>query len=404
MTCAKRPFSALVLASGLALAAVAAPAGAATIARPLEAAYQNVLGVMRRPPANGLLITSVELPAALARIGLQPTDIITHIAGHRMKNPAALKTVLQSNAASKQPIAIQVVRGLKVRHILARIATLHALQNIGFISVRAGAPAPLNPPATTRRKLKLMWSRVQTVEPRGQEATGCDTWMLVFYHQLVVGAIDLQVSHLGPSWKLLWNQETVSGGPLPALAWRIIFNPGDHQHLPALRIASFTRWQAHGAIQGRRVGDTFYVSPVTPESKKVIPRRYPSADNAAPLPLMALLASAMPPHRGLVLPVTDLAQQTLETRLGCVMTMSRQQQINFAGADQRVRVVRMLWLDIPRYKFWISPRGTLLGMNFGQGFSAYRVAGAAVVKRVIPRTRLVNVLPQTVTIKQSSGE
>jgi hypothetical protein len=404
MICVKRPYSALAWAAGLALATVTAHGGATPMARPLAAAYQQILRVMRRPPANGLLVTSVELPASVVRIGVQPGDIITQLAGHRMNNSAALTTVLQSNAGSRQPLALLVVRGLQVRHIHANIRTLNALKHIGVIGVRAGAPAPLNPPATARDKLKLMWSRVQTLEPRGREAAGGDTWMLVFYHQLVVGAIRMQVSHLGPTWKLLWNQEAVSGGPLSAMAWRMAFIPGDHQQIPAVRITHFTRWQAHGVVQGRRVGDTFYVSSVTSKVKAPRPHRYRSADNAAPLPLLALVASALPPHHGLVLPVTDLAQRTLETRLGCVMTMSRRQEINFAGAGQRVRVVRMLWMDVPRNTFWISPRGTLLGMKFGNGFSAYRVAGAAVVQRIIPKSRLMDVLPEDITITSSSGD
>ena len=392
--------SALVLAALLAMP----PTQAATVAKPLAHAYQNVLTSMRRPTANGLLIASVQLPEKLIRIGLQPGDIITRIAGARMTNAATLKAAIKAHAASKQPVSMIVVRALALRQFLTHAPALTALGQIGIVNVRAGAAAPLNPPATPRNKLKLNWSRVQTLEPHGRQAVGHDTWMLVFYRQFVVGAIHLQVSHRGPAWRLLWNQESVSGGPLPAMAWRIAFDPGDYQHDPAIRMTSFTRWSPEALMQGRLVGDSIKTISAISKTKPALTHTYLSAANAVPLPLLAIMASALPPKRKRVLPVTNLAQDTLETRLGCVLTSSRQQNINFAGATQPVRVVRVLWMDIPRYKFWLSPRGTLLGMNFGHGFSAYRVAGAAVVRNIIPKARRVDVLPATVTIKAPAGD
>ncbi len=406
MTCASRLFSAATRVVTAALVATVIlglaipPAKAMVAAGPLAQAYQNVLTAMRRPPTNGLLIISVELPARLARIGLQPADIITHIANQRIGGIAAFDAVLKTHSTARQPVPIIVVRAMRIEHFLATAATLQELKSVGVISVRAGAPAPLNPPATARAQLKLNWSRIPTIEPRGQEAVGQDTWMLVFYHQLVVGAIQLRVSHLGTTWKLLWNQESVANGPLLPMAWKIAFEPGDYQHSPALRMTTFTRWTRAGAIQGRYAGNTLYAAPLTP---KITPTRAPacnSAANAAPLPLLALLASALPAHHGLVLPISDLAQQTLETRLGCVLTIGKQQEIHFAGANQRVRVVRMLWMDQPRYKFWISPHGGLLGINFGRGFSAYRVGGGMIIRRIIPKARLINVLPMNVTLKE----
>ncbi|MGC9259247.1 MAG: hypothetical protein ACP5I8_04080 [Phycisphaerae bacterium] len=377
---------------------------AAPVAKPLAGAYEQVLSAMRRPTANGLLITSVELPADLTRIGLRPADIVTRIAGRKVGNTATLKAALPPQLSATRPIALLAVRGLTMRHFLVPAKILGDLERLGMISVRAGAPAKLNPPATARRKLELDWSHVQTLEPRGHEAVGDDTWMLVFYHRLVVGAIHLQVSHLGPSWKLLWNQESVSGGPLPALAWRIGFNPGDYHHQPAIRMATFTRWSPAGVIQGRRAGETFHVTSAIREHNKTSTRLYPSAANAVPLPLLALLACTMPKHRQRVLPITDLAQQTLETRLGCVLVSGGGRKIIFAGANQPGRVVLGLWMDIPLYQFWLSPAGTLLGLTFGPGFSAYRVGGASVIRKIIPQRRRVDVLPANVTLKESSGD
>lgn len=404
MIFAERPLLAMATALVLTTSLRVPGLNAAPVAKPLAQAYQNILTVMRRPSTNGLLITSVELPAALARAGLRPADIITHIADQRVTSAATLHAISKANSDSKQPIAIIAVRGLLVRQFLQPAAILRPLTTIGLISVRAGAPAPLNPPPTVRHKLRLRWSRVQTLEPRGHEAIGHDTWMLVFYHQLVVGAIHLQVSHRGSAWKLLWNQESVSHGPLPALAWQISFDPGDYQHQPAMRMRTFIRWTTAGKIHARCRGDTFYVSSATSHQQVVALRACPTAADAAPMPLMALLAEALPAQRSLVLPVSSLAQNTLETRLGCVLTTSPQQEISFGGADQQVRIVRMLWMDIPRYKFWLSPAGELLGIHFGHGFSAYRVSGAAIVRHVIPASRLICVLPPTITIRQTAGE
>ncbi len=401
MICANRTL--LPIASAL-LLATTLRVPAATVAKPMARAYQQVLSSMRSPAANGLLITSVQLPHNLIHLGLQSGDIITRLGGTRMRDLTALKTALAARSASKQPISIIVVRGATIHQFLAHMPALKALTHIGLISVRAGAAAPLNPPPTPRSNLKLQWSRVQTLEPHGRQAAGHDIRMLVFYHQLVVGAIHLQVSHLGPSWKLLWNQESVSGGPLPALAWRIDFIPGNYQQAPALRMTSFTRWSKQGVLRGRRAGNSFQTDFVATKHESRSSRTVLSAANASPLPLLTVLASAMPPQRNRVLPITDLAQGTLETRLGCVLTSGRQQDIHFAGADQPVRVMRILWMDIVRDKFWLSPRGALLGMHFGRGFSAYRVSGASVVHRIIPKTRLINILPATISIHQTSGE
>ena len=359
---------------------------------------------MRIPAGSGLLITSVQLPHDLTHLGVQPGDIITRLGGMRMRDLTTLKAVLAAHSRSKQPISIIVVRGTTIQQFLAHPPALKTLASIGLVTVRAGAAAPLNPPATPRKELKLQWSRVQTLEPHGRQAVGHDIRMLVFYHQLVVGAIHLQVSHLGPSWKLLWNQESVSGGPLPAIAWRIDFRPGNYQRAPALRMTSFTRWSKQGILRGRRIGNNIETVFLPAKNKLSASRTVLSSANAAPLPLLALLASAMPPQRDRVLPITDLAQDTLETRLGCVLTSGRQQQIHFAGADQPVRVMRILWMDIVRDKFWLSPRGALLGMRFGPGFSAYRVSGALVVRRIIPKSRLIDILPATVSIRRTSGE
>ena len=406
MICANR--SVLSRASALALLLAAwlavVPAQAANVAKGLAHAYQHVLDSMRRPAANGLLITSVQLPEKLVRIGLQPGDIITRIAGTRMTGAAALKACVAARADSKQPVSIIAVRSLAPQQFLTAAPALTALEHIGFINVRAGAAAPLNPPATPRNKLKLNWSRVQTLQPHGQQAVGHDTWMLVFYHQFVVGAIHLQVSHRGPAWKLLWNQESVSGGPLPAMAWRIAFDPGNYQRRAAIRMRSFTRWSAQGVLNGRTAGDSIETFSAKSKGQPASAHTILSASNAVPLPLLAIMASAMPPQRKLVLPVTDLAGQTLETRLGCVLISSRQQDINFAGANQPVRVLRVLWMDMPLYKFWLSPHGTLLGMNFGHGFSAYRVAGASVVRHIIPKARRVDVLPATVLLNATAGD
>ena len=402
MICANRTLFPIALA--LLLAAALRGAAATTVAKPLAHAYQQVLGSMRRASANGLLITSVQLPDNLAHMGLQPGDIITRLGGTRMRDLTTLKTAIAAHSTSKQPISIIVVRGATIQQFLVHLPALMTLEHIGMVNVRAGAAAPLNPPATPRHDLKLQWSRVQTIEPHGRQAAGHDIRMLVFYHQLVVGAIHLQVSHSGPSWKLLWNQESVSGGPLPAMAWRIGFIPGTYQHAPALRMTSFTRWSKQGILQGRRDGNTIETVFAAAKNKSRSSRIIFSAANAAPLPLLVVLASAMPAQRNRVLPITDLAQNTLETRLGCVLTSGRQQEIHFAGADQPVRVMRVLWMDIVRDKFWLSPRGALLGMRFGPGFSAYRVAGASVVHRIIPKNRLINILPATVSIHRDSGE
>ena len=372
---------------------------AATVAQPLADAYQHVLSSMRRPPAAGLLVTSVLLPENLRHIGLQPGDIITRLGGTRMRDLITLKTVLVTDRTSKQPISIIVARGTTIHQFLAPLPALMTLEHIGIISVRAGAAAPLNPPPTPRHDLKLQWSRVQTVEPHGRQAVGHDLRMLVFYHQLVVGAIHLQVFHSGALWKLLWNQESVSGGPLPAMAWQIRFIPGTYQHAPALRTISFTRWSKQGILQGRREGNRIQTVFTAAKNKSRSSRTILSAANAVPLPLLAVLASAMPAQRNRVLPITDLAQDTLETRLGCVLTSGKQQEIHFAGADQPVRVMRILWMDIVRDKFWLSPRGALLGIHFGRDFSAYRVSGASVVHRIIPKTRLINMLPATARIQ-----
>lgn len=401
MICANRTLlpiaSAMLLATTLRLPA-------ATVAPPLAHAYQQVLSSMRSPAGSGLLITSVQLPHNLTHLGVQPGDVITRLGGTRMRDLTTLRAVLAAHRRSKQPLSMIVVRGTTIQQFLADLPALKTLANIGLITVRAGAAAPLNPPATPRKELQLQWSRVQTLEPHGRQAVGHDIRMLVFYHQLVVGAIHLKVSHLGPSWKLLWNQESVSGGPLPAIAWRIDFRPGNYQHAPALRMTSFTRWSKQGSLRGSRIGNNIETVFLSAKNKLSASRTVLSSASAAPLPLLALLASAMPPQRDRVLPIIDLAQDTLETRLGCVMTSGHQQQIHFAGADQPVRVMRILWMDIVRDKFWISPRGALLGMHFGPGFSAYRVSGASVVRRIIPKSRLIDILPATVSIRRTSGE
>ena len=404
MTCANRPFSHLTWVLLAAMVGGSAQTWAAPVARPLARAYQQVLTAMLRPAADGLLIASVELPSGLARTGLCPGDIITRLAGKKIENTSALKAALALQLSPARPVAVQAVGGLTTRHFLVSGKSLRDLERLGLISVRAGAPARLNPPATARRKLKLNWSRVPTLEPRGREAVGHDIWMLVFYQKFVVGSIHLQVSHPGPSWKLLWNQESVTGGPLPALAWRIAFHPGDYQYQPAIRMDTFTRWSSAGMLQGRRIGNTFHVISELSGHHAPSTHLYPSTADAVPLPLLALLACAMPAHHQLVLPVADLAQQTLETRLGCVLASGRRREIIFAGARRPGRVVRGLWMDLPLYEFQLSPAGALLGIKFGPGFSACRVGGASVIRNIIPQKRLIDVLPATIALNRPSGD
>ena len=359
-------------------------------AQTLQGVYQRVLAVMRQPPATGVLVISLQLPPAALKAGLRPADILTRVDGRPIPNAAALHQAIRAVAGNSHAVLrVRAVRG-------SRIIVLHlppAALELSVLPVLAGAPAPLNPTATPRRRLNLHWNRAPTVQPQPGQILGHDMWLLVFDHDLACGSLHITISRLGRRWTLHWNLAVLRGGPLVAQRWRIRFVTTRARAARPFRLEELQWRQPSRTVIARDQGREL-AGKVTQDGRTQA-FRHPSVPGAVPVPALVAVAAAMPRRAGVVLPLAELSDRTLSTRLGCVLQSLGRVKTTIGGVKNRVWAVRALWLDIPQMTFFFSKDGALLKIKWGAHRTAVKVASPGVVRQVFPGDSLEQIPAKT---------
>ena len=427
-------------------------ASSATRSAALQQAYQRVLTVLREPPATGLAIVSLQLPPAALRSGLQPGDIIVRVGSTAALSPGALRRAIRRNTHSV--LALTVARGQRLKHLTLPLspaspgASLGATGSLGHavalgqtaglhlatLAVIAGAPAPLNPPATPRGRYTLHWRQVPTLQPQPGQVLGHDMWLLVLDRHFACGAWHVQIASRGGRWMVRWNIQGIRGGPLAPNAWRLTL--GRRAGLLVLRRGR--RWSLSPPARAIRPAVQSVKSPqftrcrgATRCGELTAPRtpsplldaaaarpgpwrrtsvwcrgpvligrtdrdgqhflwRRETVPGALPLPGLMVLAAALPHRRGIVLPVAELSGEPLATQLGCVLQTLGRMPTTVGGVRVKAWAVQELLFDVPQATFWFADQGALLKLQWGRRFTALMVASPAVIRRVFAHTPLVS--------------
>ncbi len=426
-------------------------ASSATRSDALQQAYQRVLTVLREPPATGLAIVSLQLPPAALRSGLQPGDIIVRVGSTAALSPGVLRRAFRRNTHSV--LALTVARGQRLEHLTlpppaspgaspgatgslspAVALAQTAGRNLATLAVIAGAPAPLNPPATPRGRYTLHWRQVPTLQPQPGQVLGHDMWLLVFDRHFACGALHVQIASRGRRWLVRWKVQSIRGGPLAPNAWRLTL--GRRAGLPVLRRGR--RWSLSPPGQlirpavksvkspqftrcrgATRCGEL--TAPRTPsplvDAKAARPGpwrrtsvwcrgpvligrtdrggqrsfwRRETVPGSLPLPGLLILAAALPHRRGIVLPVAELSGEPLATQLGCVLQTLGRVPTAVGGVKVKAWAVQELLFDVPQATFWFADHGALLKLRWGRRFTALTVASPAVIRQVFADTPLVS--------------
>ncbi len=346
-------------------------------AQMLQEVYQRVLAVLRQPPATGVLVISLQLPPAALKAGLRPADVLTLVDGRPTPNAAALRQAVRAVAGNSH--AILTVRAVRGSRILVLHAPPAALE-LSVLPVIAGAPAPLNPPATPRRRWRLHWRQVPTLQPQPGRVLGHDMWLLVFEHNLTCGSLHITISRLGRRWTLHWNLAALRGGPLVAQCWRIKFATARAPVARPFRLKKLQWRQPARTVVARDQGREL-TGKVTQDGRTQA-FHYPSVPGAVPVPALIAVAAAMPRRADVVLSLAELSDRTLSTRLGCALQTLGRVKTTIGGVKNRVWAVRALWLDIPQMTFFFAKDGALLKIKWGAHRTAVKVASPGVVRRV----------------------
>jgi hypothetical protein len=371
----------VILILSIAYTAVASAADSLT-PMPLQQASQKVLSTLRQPPANGVLVASVELPAELVQSGLQPGDIIMRAGGKNISTPADLNAAF----SSANTLSLTIARA----QIDLTLNIPSSVTNLDLMGVIAGMPAPLNPPATPRKDFDLLWNQVPTLSPQPGQAVGHDMWFLVFVGQNACGALHLTIPNINPG-ALVWNFQALRNGPLPAQAWAIDFFAGDnHSSLP-FELLGADWWLNNTRIIMGQSPNGRELSVTTNGPQNI--QNFETLPGAIPTPALPLLAAALPHKPGIVLPVVEITPQNLATQPGCVLQTFGMDKISIGGTTQSAWKVQLLRYDIPQYTFWFDSDGSLLMMDLGGDISAIQVSGQGAIKKIFPPGSLQDVMP-----------
>jgi len=348
---------------------------------PLQQAYENVLSALRRPPADGVMLVSVELPTEITECGLRPGDVIMRADGKSISTQADLAAQFAKNDA----LNLLIARGQT--NLTLRVP--NSVLSLEMISVTAGMPAPLNPPATPRKDFDLMWNQVPTIEPQPGQAVGHDMWFLVFdSNQDACGALHLTING-GTDGSLDWDFAAPAGGPLLPQAWHIEFQTGDNHSTLPFEFSDAVWSSGPGQIILAQDGRQLYAK----TNDQTAAESFETLPGAIPTPALCVLAAALPHKPGIVLPVAEITPQNLATQPGCVLATHGEDKISIGGVVRMAWKVELLRYDIPAYSFWFGSDGSLIMMDLGDGVSAIQVSGQAAVNGIFPPGSLQNAGP-----------
>jgi hypothetical protein len=130
----------------------------------IDAQYQAVLEVLKRPPVSGVVVTEILPDSAAGAAGLRGGDVITSYFGTRINDLKTLREQVADAVADRllnQDPSRVLLRARRQRPNGAEedISIQLPREPLGIrgVEVEAGVPGPRNPPASPRGKLHFAW-------------------------------------------------------------------------------------------------------------------------------------------------------------------------------------------------------------------------------------------------------
>jgi len=339
----------------------------------LETRYQQVLAVVKNPAAPGALVLETAPESAGRAAGLWPGDIITRYDDRAIEGDQELRAAI-ADAIAPQAEQLYVI-DVRVPVLVRRGPQAVALRvpkgplGLTIITVAAGVAGPRNPPATPREKLRLEWDRLHQNPRRIAEM-----WTLLEWHQKPY-AMECSILALHPEAAELTVNTTELDGH--AARCRIEFVPGDNQLAPALATTALS-YRGALAVTAVRRGRTVRGT-ISPAGEAPAAVEFPTTPDAVPAYATATLAAALPHETGLVLPLAQLSELDLQTRLGyCLCTRSAatvtRDSGNTAGTPAATSpatwCVQLLHFGRPEITYWFNDQRALLHADLGMGLQA----------------------------------
>jgi hypothetical protein len=330
----------------------------------LDARYQQVLAVLKDPPAPGALVVETGPDSPGRTAGIWPGDIITRYDARPITTDNDLRTAIADTAAQQegQISAIDVRIPVKVRRKQETI-TLRVPKGplaLTIVSVEAGVPGPLNPPSSPRDKLRLEWNKV----PHQIGTTEHPTWTALELHRQP-WAVERSALSLGDSSAILTVTTSETDGGQSSC--RIDFSASDHQTTPGFLLNSL-RYRDVDSITAQRHGLLMRGTSSRAGQTTVI--NAPTTLTAVPTYAIATLAAALPQEPDLVLPIDELSEIDLQTRLGYVLATQGKQSLRVGSQETSAWCVQVLHFARAEMTFWFDDHRQLIHADLGMGLKA----------------------------------
>jgi hypothetical protein len=329
--------------------------------------YQQVLTVMRRPPATGYLL--LRQPVHAAGFPLRAGDLLFRLG----KAPLVHRRALVAAAQGRKVPLLALVRQGRLMHVpLPR--TPDAFGPGRVLYVQAGAPAPLNPPPTRRATVHLIWNGA--ARPGAVLADDGQGFCLRFTDSRF-RCIGYLACHFKKRAAKVW---------IVARALRFAGAP----HWLGARAAPVTTFRIRGWVFGQRPGiyiSRLRLSATHPGGGAKPPRgkrRFPPG--ALPQVALPLLAEALPRKAGVAFPILLLSPGGRHLHAGYELLTRPEQHKTFGGVLQRVWPVRLMRYGITLGTIYITPRSSVAAIT-GPTFAAVRINHAVFTTALKQATR-----------------
>ncbi len=330
----------------------------------LEARNQKVLAVLKNPAAPGALVVETGPDSPGRAAGIWPGDIITRYDGTGILTDKALRIAIANTVALQEGrlstvdvrLPLQVRRGDQTIDLRVPKGPL----GLTILTVEAGTPGPLNPPPSPREKLILAWPSA----PRQTSTTPHSQWTALTLHNEPF-AIERSTLTAGEEACTL-NITTAENGGGEARD-HIVFSTSDNQKIPgfALDIFSF-----------HDVGDTFaqrrglYIHGTIQRATDESVVAQPTTLDAVPTYAIATVAAALPQEAGLVMPLAQISEIDLQTRVGYCLATQGKMDLKHGDKTTAAWCVQVLHFARPEMTFWFNDARELIHADLGMGLVA----------------------------------
>jgi hypothetical protein len=402
----------------------------------IQAQYETVLGVLKRPGTSGVVVTEVlpESPAGGANGGLRGGDIITQYAGVQITTLQSLREAVADAVArrieeqDRSTIVIRArrpVAGGKVDDILISVPRLPL--GIRAVEVQAGIAGPRNPPPSLRGQITLHWQEVmETIKADGgviamrvqerapamepaqaatqpEEVAG-EMWLGWQRYRVTFPVLDrmkatIEMAQIDPAEETVKVMEKASFG--------FELELGDHVKTPSFLLQNLqAEYAGAGTMRistnATRVGETLRVETVK-QAEGGAPGAAEKRSAPAPVativqPALPLVAAALPHEKDAVLGVQLLSVRDYIPRPGYVLAAAGKQALPSDGAGGEFGKgwrVDLMHFGVAVESYWYSDSCRLLCVqsNAGRAEVSRRVQNPA--DAVVPAERKAATRPNS---------